>query len=373
MAHWQTYRVEPATNVRNNPPTTNFNASRHPPKNWAIPTLGDTYELLMTYSTRIVYFLHNQMMNGHRLPDPWDEACALEKAMTRTTLMFYCLWQSEGDQKRFDDIQEWATIVHEDAKTKITAIELFVRLEKRRRQRRSSETDVPSQETRNPTQANPRTQTEHTPTPGEINIPEYQARPDFYEADEAKKTYELKAIRDTDTRSDTHMQTYAIQMAGQDGQLPHNPKPNSARRAREFTGKRTPSPAKHSSHQPLRHRTNPSTPPISHKMDPGNHRTNTQAELPRNYALPQDSAQYTHPKTYSTSPGIRTKYRHPCEDQMKITPNNNAERRRPESRGTLSGENDRRERNRFEERRFSDTRNDHRKRRTATTKETTAW
>jgi len=373
MAHWQTYRVEPATNVRNNPPTTNFNASRHPPKNWAIPTLGDTYELLMTYSTRTVYFLHNQMMNGHRLPDPWDEACALEKAMTRTTLLFYCLWQSEGDQKRFDDIQEWATIVHEDAKTKITAIELFVRLEKRRRQRRSSETDVPSQETRNPTQANPRAQTEHTPTPGEINIPEYQARPVFYEADEAKKTHELKAIRDTDTRSDTHMQTYAIQMAGQDGQLLHNPKPNSARRTRESTGMGTPSPAKYSTNQPLRHRTNPSTPSISHKMDPRNHRTKTQAELPRNYALPHDSAQYTHPKTYSTSPGIRTKYRHPCEDQMKITPNNNAERRRPESRGTLSGENDRRERNRFEERRFSDTRNDHRKRRTATTKETTAW
>merc|ERR1712001_312955 len=120
-----------------------------------------------------------------------------------------------------------------------------------------------------------------------------------------------------------------------------------------------PSPTKYSTNQPLRHRTNPSTPPISHKMDPGNHRTKTQAELPRNYALPHDSAQYTHPKTYSTSPGIRTKYRHPCEDQMKTTPNNNAERRRPESRGSLSGENNRRERNRFEERRFSDTRNDH--------------
>ena len=373
MAHRQTYRVEPATNVRNNPPTTNFNAPRHPPKNWAIPTLGDTYELLMTYSTRTVYFLHNQMMNGHRLPDPWDEACALEKAMTRTTLLFYCLWQSEGDQKRFDDIQEWATIVHEDAKTKITAIELFVRLEKRRRQRRSSETDVSSQKTRSPTQITPRAQTEHTPTPGEIDIPEYQAKPDFYEADEANTTHELEAIRNADMRSDKHMQIYATQIAGQDRQLPHNPKPNYSRQTREFTESGTPSPVKYSTNQPLRHRTNPSTPPISHRIDPGNHRTKTQAELPRNYTLPHESAQYTHPRTYHTSPGTRTKYRHPCGDQMKITPNSNAERRRPESRGTLSGENDRRERNRFEERRFSDTRNDHRKRRTATTKETTAW
>merc|ERR1711997_28514 len=100
-----------------------------------------------------------------------------------------------------------------------------------------------------------------------------------------------------------------------------------------------PSPAKYSTNQPLRHRTNPSTPPISHEMDPGDHRTKTQAELPRNYVLSHDSAQYTHPKTYSTSPGIRTKYRHPCEDRMKITPNNNAERH-PEPRGTFSGEDD---------------------------------
>ena len=168
-------------------------------------------------------------------------------------------------------------------------------------------------------------------------------------------------------------------MGGRDGQLLYPPKPNFAGRTGEFTGTKNPplinyrdqSPKR--TEQPLRYRTNPSTPPISRGMDPRDYRTKTQAELPRNYALPHDSAQYTHPKTYSTSPGIRTKYRHPCEDQMKITPNNNAERRRPESRGTLNGENDRRERNRFEERRFSDTRNDHRKRRTATTKETTAW
>ena len=130
MAHRQTYRVEPATHTKGTPSTITFNTSRHPAKNWAIPTLDNTYELLMTYSTRIVYFLHHQMANGHRLPDPWDEACALEKAMTRTTHMFFCLWQSEGDPKRFENIREWASIVHEDAKTKITAIELFVRLER---------------------------------------------------------------------------------------------------------------------------------------------------------------------------------------------------------------------------------------------------
>ena len=52
----------------------------------ATPTLGDTYELLMTYSARTVEFLHEQMAYAHCLPDPWDEACALETAMIRTAL-----------------------------------------------------------------------------------------------------------------------------------------------------------------------------------------------------------------------------------------------------------------------------------------------
>ena len=175
------------------------------------------------------------------------------------------------------------------------------------------------------------------------------------------------------------MQTYTVQTVGQDGQLPYNPKPNFARRTGEFTRTKTPpltnyrdqSP-KHTK-QPLRHRTNPSTPPISRGMDPRDHRTKTQAELPRNYALSHDSAQYIRPETRNTLPGIKTKYRHPRRDQMEIISNNNAERQHPGPRGTFSGEDDRRERNRVEEQRFSDTRNVHRKRRTATTKETIAW
>ena len=104
----------------------------------ADPTLGDTYELLMTYSARTVEFLHEQMANAHCLPDPWDEACLLETAMIRTAHLFYCLWQSEGDPVRFENIREWATIVYTDARTKLTAIKLFVKLERRRRQRKSN-------------------------------------------------------------------------------------------------------------------------------------------------------------------------------------------------------------------------------------------
>ena len=319
------------------------------------------------------------MMNGHRLPDPWDEACALEKAMTRTTLLFYCLWQSEGNPKRFDDIREWASIVHEDAKTKVTAIELFVRLERRRRQRRSSETNTPSPKTCNPAPVTPRTHTEHTPTPGEVNISKYQARPDLHAADKANTIYELEAIRDTDPKSDTHMQAYTVQTVGRDGQLLYTPKPNFARRTGGFTGTKTPPLTDHRdqsprrTEQPIRYRTNPSTPPIPYGADPEDYYTKTQAKLPRKHAFPHDSTQHIRPEPRHTSPGINTKRRHSYRDQMETIPNNNDEQRRPRSRGTFNGKDDRQERNRIEEQRFSDTRNVHRKRRTATTKETIAW
>ena len=59
----------------------------------------------MTYSAKTVYFLHQQFANGHRLPDPWSEACALRKAMTRTAHLFDCLWRSEQDPVRFENLQ----------------------------------------------------------------------------------------------------------------------------------------------------------------------------------------------------------------------------------------------------------------------------
>ena len=179
MAHRQTYREGPATRTTYNSSTTTFTTPRRSTcePDWAIPTLEDTYELLITYSARTVYFLHEQMENGHRLPDPWDEACALQKAMTRTTHMFYCLWQSEGDPKRFENLREWASIVHADAKTKLTAIKLFVKREQRKRQRRSNGSSTPQSKPCNPTQATPRTHTEYTSTPGETGISMGQVRP----------------------------------------------------------------------------------------------------------------------------------------------------------------------------------------------------
>ena len=102
---------------------------------WNIPTLEDTFALLMDHSDRTVQFLHRQMAQGHRLQDPWNEACTLQNAMSRTAHLFDCLWRSEPDPDRFENLREWVFVVHTDAKTKLKARELFVKLQQRKRQR----------------------------------------------------------------------------------------------------------------------------------------------------------------------------------------------------------------------------------------------
>ena len=381
MAHRQTYHVEPAAHIRGNPSTIVSNTSRHPAKNWAIPTLDDTYELLMTYSTRIVHFLHRQMANGHRLPDPWDEACALEKAMSRTTHMFFCLWQSEGDPERFENIQEWASIVYEDAKTKMTAIEIFVRLERRRRQRRSGETDTPSPKARNPIPANPKTtHAEYTPAFNAVNTSKYQAKPDPHAKNKASSTYGPETTHRIDSKFDAYMQARTPQMDGQDKQLPHPPRSDFAERTRESSGTRYQPPTNYRDRsperieQPLRNRTNLSTPPTPHETNPGNYCAKTKAGLQRYHESSYANTRYIRSETRHTPPEIDTKHIHLYRERMEPISNSNAEQHLRdvalESRKTSGREDDEWGRNRAEGRRFSDTRNDHRKRRTATTKET---
>ena len=312
MAHWQTYLVEPATHIEGNPSTITSNTSRRPAKNWAIPTLDDTYELLMTYSTRIVYFLHHQMANGHRLPDPWNEACALEKAMTRTTLMFFCLWQSEGDPERFENIQEWASIVYEDARTKITAIELFVKLERRKRQRRSGEADTPSSKARNPIPASPKTHAEYTPIFNTVNTSKYQAEPDPHAKNRASSTYGPETTRSTNSKFDAHMQARTPQTDGQDKQLPHPPKLDFAERTRESSGTRYQPRVNYRNRslerieQPLRNRTNLSTPPTPHETHPGDYCAKTRADLQRYHESSYANTRYIRSETRHTPPEIDT-------------------------------------------------------------------
>ena len=360
MAHRQTYREGPATHANDDLSTATFTTSRHSTRerDWAIPTLGDTYELLMTYSARTVQFLHGQMANGHCLPDPWDEACALEEAMTRTAHIFYCLWQSEGDPVRFENIREWASIVYTDAKTKLTAIKLFVKLEQRRRQRRLDGSCTTQLGPCNPTPATPDTPTKYDSTPRD------QATPD---SRVPSKTNSKPEAQDR--------QPHAMQTIKQDGQLLNIPEPDLARRTRNFVETKTPIPTNRRDQspryagRPTRFRVNSPTPPAPHKMKPGNCYAQTQTQSLREDAFLYNDTPQTLPEPDYVPPGINTARRHSYQGQTRTTPNDNTRQRYPGLTESTTGRNGRREGNRDEDRRFPDTRNEHRKRRTAATEE----
>ena len=174
------------------------------------------------------------------------------------------------------------------------------------------------------------------------------------------------------------MQAPTTQIDGRDGQLLHPPKSDFAERTRESietdyspsVNYRDQSPKR--TEQPLQNRTNLSTPPTPHGTYPGDHRNKARAGSPKNSAQSCDSTQYIRSETRYISPGIGTKYGYSYQNRVETIPDNYAEQHLG-SRGTPKRGDDERGRNRAEERRFSDTRNVHRKRRTATTKETTMW
>ena len=372
MAHRQTYRKGPATHATDDISTATPTASRPSMRGrqQANPTLGDTYELLMTYSARTVEFLHEQMANAHCLPDPWDEACALETAMIRTAHLFYCLWQSEGDPVRFENIREWATIVYTDARTKLTAIKLFVKLERRKRQRKSNGPCTTRSEPCNDAPATRNMPTKYDPVPREIDISN-QAMPGPHMANEITNNMRLPAAQDR--------QTHAMQATKQKGHLLHVPEPDlpiytrnsTESKAQSPTNRRNPAP-KHVE-RPTQYQVDPPTFPAPHRAKPGNYYTRARVQSPRKDALPYTGTTYTFPEPGWTPSVANATQQQSYRNQIRTTPNDTARQRYPRPTGGTNEECESREGSRNEERRPTDTKNEHRKRRTAATEETTKW
>ena len=105
---------------------------------WAgrpIPTLEDSYDSLMANSTRIIQLIERHMAIGHLLETPWEEARTLRDMTTHDAFLFDCLWRSEPDVARFENLREWVAVVKTDARSKLKALDLFMRLRERQCQR----------------------------------------------------------------------------------------------------------------------------------------------------------------------------------------------------------------------------------------------
>ena len=202
---------------------------------WNIPTLEDTFALLMDHSDRTVQFLHRQMAQGHRLQDPRTKACTLWNAMSRTAHLFDCLWRSEPDPDRFENLRERVFVVHTDAKTKLKALELFVKLQQTRRQR-PHESQQSQSKPCHPALPTPITQesvTYDASITDTIGRPTGQAVPDLRGTNVANASRELDMACGMSPKPDKHVkQNHTVQIIGQNRWLPTNRDPNLARRTR---------------------------------------------------------------------------------------------------------------------------------------------
>jgi hypothetical protein len=201
----------------------------------------------MEHSDRTVQFLHRQMAQGHCLQDPWNEACTLRNAMSRTAHLFDCLWRSEPDPDRFENLREWVFVVHTNAKTKLKAIELFVKLQQRRRQR-PHESQQSQSKPCYPALPTPITQeavTYDASITDTIGRSTGQAMPDLRGTNVANVSRELDMACGMSPKPDEHVkQNHTMQIIGKNRWLLTNRDPNLARRTRhhnktEYLARRT--------------------------------------------------------------------------------------------------------------------------------------
>ena len=105
---------------------------------WAgrpIPTLEGSYDSLVANSSRIVHLIEQHMATGHLQDQPWEEASQLRTATAHDVFILDCLWRSEADATRFENLRKWIAVVKADTKSKLKALDLFVRLRERQRLR----------------------------------------------------------------------------------------------------------------------------------------------------------------------------------------------------------------------------------------------
>ena len=96
-----------------------------------IPTLEDTHKKVIGKLTNIEHFIQQHMMVGHLLKDPLVEASKLQYTMAHHVSIFKILWQAELTEARFENLRECVAIIDSEVRTKLRALELFMRLRKK--------------------------------------------------------------------------------------------------------------------------------------------------------------------------------------------------------------------------------------------------
>ena len=73
---------------------------------------------------------HTTIRNPH--PEEWTEAKESKKKLMQQSSLLRILWLSEPNEARYHSISDWITTIKDEVRTKLRALEVFIRARERR-------------------------------------------------------------------------------------------------------------------------------------------------------------------------------------------------------------------------------------------------
>ena len=206
---------------------------------WAgrpIPTLEDSYDSLMANSSRVIRLIERHMAIGHLLKNPWEEAHNLRTATAHDAFLFDCLWRSEPNGARFENLREWVAVVKADARSKLKALDLFIRLQERQRHRPELSYDKPC----NPPSTNPTVRETNAYDTvidnAAIGTLTEQAMPDIHRENGANVPYGIVTACGMDLEPGAQIgRIHTVQPHNRYEAIPTHPKPRAVNNVRDET------------------------------------------------------------------------------------------------------------------------------------------
>ena len=83
----------------------------------------------MSKITEVEKFLQRHTTVGNLRPEQWTEAGEFQGKLTHRLLI---LWHAEPDKARFYGMSTWITVIEDEVRTKLRAMEVFIRVRERR-------------------------------------------------------------------------------------------------------------------------------------------------------------------------------------------------------------------------------------------------
>ena len=95
-------------------------------------TLEEAHWRVMSKITEVERFLQRHTTIGSLHLEQWAEAGDLQQKLAHRLSIMKILWHAEPDEARFHGMRDWITVIEDKVRTKLRAMDVFVRVRERR-------------------------------------------------------------------------------------------------------------------------------------------------------------------------------------------------------------------------------------------------